>query len=258
MIVLLSPAKNLNFDAPSVQASHSQPEFLKETRALAKVTKSMTKGQLKKLMHINDKLATLNFERFQAFKTPFTPDNAKQAALAFSGDAYQGLNANELSNSDLEWAQDHLRILSGFYGLLRPLDLIQPYRLEMGTSLKNPEGKDLYAFWGDKLTRKINQTLNGADEPIVVNLASNEYFNALDKDKLKARIVTPQFKDIKNGKARFLMFFAKKARGIMACYIIQNRLEQPDDIKKFEHEGYCYNAELTKADNWVFSRESKK
>lgn len=257
MLVLLSPAKNLNFDPPSIDSSFTQPAFLKETRELAKVTKGMTKGQIKKLMNINDKLATLNFERFQAFKTPFTADNAKPAALAFSGDVYQGFNANELTAEDLEWAQDHVRILSGFYGLLRPLDLIQPYRLEMGTSLKTAKGKDLYAFWGDKLTRNINASLKSIAEPTLVNLASNEYFNALDKDELKARIITPQFKDIKDGKARFIMFFAKKARGLLARYIVENRIDQPENMKDFAHEGYRFNRELSKGDTWVFSRKSK-
>ncbi len=257
MLVLLSPAKNLNFEPSPIETSFTQPEFLKETRVLAKVTKAMTKGKLKKLMNINDRLATLNFERFQAFKTPFTPDNAKPAALAFSGEVYQGLKATELSADDLEWAQHHVCILSGFYGLLRPLDLIQPYRLEMGTSLENPEGKDLYAFWGDKLTRRLNQVLSGTKDPTVVNLASKEYMNAVAKNKLKARIITPQFKDIKNGKARFVMFFAKKARGLLARYIIENRVEQAEDMKVFTRNGYKYDAQLSKGDDWVFSRQSK-
>lgn len=252
MLVLLSPAKNLNFDPVTRDLPVSQPDFLKESRQLVKTARSLTKGELKKLMNLSDKLTELNYERFKAFKTPFTEDNAKPAGLTFAGDVYQGLDANTLSDADLTWAQDHIRILSGLYGLLRPLDLMQAYRLEMGRPLKTSKAEDLYGFWGSKLTKAINAA---ADDEAIINLASNEYFGAIQADKLQGRLITPQFKDIKDGKARVLSFFAKKARGLMARYIIENRLNDPQEIKGFHTEGYTFNAKLSDGDTWVFSRK---
>lgn len=255
MLILISPAKNLNFDPLERELEVTQPAFLKETRALAKTAKSLSKSQLKRLMNLSDKLTELNYERFQAFKTPFTLENAKPAALAFAGDVYQGLQASTLKSDDLNWAQDHLRILSGLYGLLRPLDLIQPYRLEMGRPLKTDQANDLYGFWQDKLTRQVNKDLNGSKT--LVNLASNEYFGAIDPDKIKGEIITPQFKEIRDGKARFISFSAKKARGTMARYIIDQRIDEPEKLKGFKRDGYKFNKTLSKGTQWVFTRTPK-
>jgi len=252
MLILISPAKNLNFDPLDKDLEATQPAFLKETRQLAKTAKALSKGQLKRLMNLSDKLTDLNYERFQAFKTPFTIDNAKPAALAFAGDVYQGLEASTMKSADLDWAQDHLRILSGLYGLLRPLDLIQPYRLEMGRPLKTEKADNLYGFWQDKLTRQVNKDLNGSQT--LVNLASNEYFGAIDPAKVKGDIITPQFKEIRDGKARFISFTAKKARGTMARYIIDKRIDDPEELKGFKRDGYRFNKSLSKGNNWVFTR----
>ena len=255
MLILISPAKNLNFDPVDRDLEVSQPRFLKETRELAKTAKALSKGELKQLMNLSDKLADLNYARFQAFKTPFTEDNAKPAVLAFAGDVYQGLEAATMTPADLSWAQDHLRILSGFYGLLRPLDLMQPYRMEMGRSLKTAKAKDLYGFWGDKLTKRINADLNGGET--LINLASNEYFGAVDPKKIKGQIITPQFKEIRDGKARFISFSAKKARGLMARHIIDKRIESPEGLKTFRRDGYRFNKGLSKGATWVFTRPDK-
>ena len=255
MLILISPAKNLNFDPLDKDLDVTQPAFMKETRQLAKTAKGLSKGELKRLMNLSDKLTDLNYERFQSFKTPFTIDNAKPAALTFAGDVYQGLQASTLQPDDLDWAQDHLRILSGLYGLLRPLDLIQPYRLEMGRPLKTAKAEDLYGFWQDKLTRQVNKDLNGSKT--LVNLASNEYFGAVDPDNIKGEIITPQFKEIRDGKARFISFSAKKARGTMARYIIDQRIEDPEDLKRFKRDGYKFNKTLSKGNQWVFTRTPK-
>jgi len=255
MLILISPAKNLNFDPLERDLEVTQPAFLKETRQLAKTAKGLSKGQLKRLMNLSDKLTELNYERFQAFKTPFTIENAKPAALSFAGDVYQGLQASTLKAEDLNWAQDHLRILSGLYGLLRPLDLIQPYRLEMGRPLKTDQANDLYGFWKDKLTKQVNKDLNGSQT--LVNLASNEYFGAIDPNKVKSEIITPQFKEIRDGKARFISFSAKKARGTMARYIIDKRIDQPEDLKGFKRDGYKFNKALSEGNQWVFTRTPK-
>ena len=255
MLILISPAKNLNFDPLDRDLEVTQPAFLKETRQLAKAAKALSKGQLKQLMNLSDKLADLNYERFQSFKTPFTIDNAKPAALAFAGDVYQGLEAATMKPEDLNWAQDHLRILSGLYGLLRPLDLIQPYRLEMGRPLKTDKAGDLYGFWRDKLTQQVNKDLNGGKT--LINLASNEYFGAIDPKQIKGEIITPQFKEIRDGKARFISFSAKKARGLMARHIVDKQIEEPEGLKTFRREGYRFNKSLSKGPQWVFTRHHK-
>ncbi len=256
MLVLLSPAKNLSFDTPVPDIEVSQPAFLKEACALVAAARALSRADLKRLMNISDKLADLNHRRFQAFSTPFTLDNARPAVLTFSGDVYQGLKAATFSRDDLTWAQHHLRILSGLYGLLRPLDLIQPYRLEMGRKLKTDRADDLYGFWGERLTRAVNRAAREADTDIIVNLASKEYFAALQADTLKGRLVTPHFREIRDGKPKFLSFSAKKARGLMARYIITNRLTQADDLKAFDREGYRYSEELSQGDDWVFTRHA--
>ncbi len=205
-------------------------------------------------MGISDKLGQLNAERFRTWHTPFTPDNARQAVLAFKGDVYTGLDAERFSEKEFEIAQKRLRILSGLYGVLKPLDLMQPYRLEMGTKFENRRGKDLYAFWGSKVTDELNRLLK-ADDGVLVNLASNEYFKSVRKKDLEGRLVTPQFKDWKNGQYKIISFYAKKARGLMARYVIKERITHPDGLKDFTYQGYRYSAEHSKPDSLVFLRE---
>lgn len=238
MIVLLSPAKNLNFDPAPHAPAATKPALLKHTAELAETTRTLTPTKLKKLMGISDKLAELNHERFQALRADGKSNSAKQAALAFNGDVYLGLNAKTMSAEDFAYAQDHLRILSGLYGLLRPLDAIEPYRLEMGSKLKNPRGKDLYAFWGEIIAKEIDRATKGHEDPTVVNLASAEYFKAVDRGALKAPVVTPVFKEAKDGRLRTLQFYAKRARGLMARWIVDNRIDKAGDLKKFSVEGY--------------------
>ena len=205
-------------------------------------------------MGLSDKLGALNYERYQAWQRPFSPENAKQALLAFKGDVYQGLDAESMDAEDLAWAQNNLRILSGLYGLLRPLDLMQPYRLEMGTKFANQRGGDLYAFWGDLITRKINQHLEGSKEPVLLNLASNEYFKSVHPEKINAPIITPVFMDKKDDKYKIISFFAKKARGLMSAYIIKNRITDVERIKDFDSAGYSYNPAMSEGNKWVFTR----
>src|SRR5690606_35912871 len=232
-----------------------QPAYLEDSRVLVEQLKTMAPGEISELMSISDALGVLNANRFQTWHTPFTPENAKQAVLAFKGDVYVGLEAESLNEADLAFAQKHLRILSGLYGLLKPLDLIQPYRLEMGTSLKNERGANLYSFWGERLTQALNQELAGNAEPVLVNLASNEYFKAIKPKALQARIITPQFLDRKGDQYKIVSFWAKKARGMMSAYIIRNRLTQPEQLKQFDVAGYVFNAERSKGDQWVFTRD---
>lgn len=254
MIVLLSPAKNLDFSETRPELEATRPALSAETAKLAAVTKELTAADLKRLMGISDKLAELNVARFQAFRTRGKPESLKAAALAFNGDVYQGLDAETMSAEDLAYAQEHLRILSGLYGALRPLDAIQPYRLEMGTKLKTERGGDLYAFWGDRIAKELNKALKASGSDTVLNLASNEYFSAVDRNALKARVVTPRFKDEKDGKLRTLMFYAKRARGAMARYILVNRIENPEDLKGATVDGYRFAPDLSGDDAWVFTR----
>lgn len=254
MLILLSPAKNMNFDAAPGAPRATKPKFLADTGELSETTAKLTKAKIKSLMGVSDALAELNHDRFQAFAPDGKSESLKQAALAFNGDVYLGLDAATLTKDDLQFAQEHLRILSGLYGLLRPLDAIQPYRLEMGSKLKNPRGNDLYDFWGDKIAKEIDKALKGHEDKTVVNLASNEYFAAVDKDSLKAPVVTPVFKDVKDGKARTLMFFAKRARGAMARWAAQNRIDRAEGLKDFNIDGYNFKAGDSTDDRWVFSR----
>ncbi len=251
MMVVISPAKTLDFETPPSTKKHSQPRFLAQSQVLIDTLKKLSIQEVATLMKLSDKLAALNVARFQTWQPPFDLDNAKQAILAFKGDVYTGLDADTMNDDDLTFAQQHLRILSGLYGVLRPLDLIQPYRLEMGTKLANGKGKDLYQFWGDTLRQSIEEELTAG---VLVNLASNEYFSALQAKKLNARIVTPVFKDWKNGQYKVISFYAKKARGQMSRYIIQHRLTDPDAIKQFTVDGYRFNDAMSKADEWVFIR----
>ena len=256
MLLLLSPAKNLDFSPAPATLPATKPALSKDAAEIAAVAKNLTPGDLKRLMGISDKLATLNHARFQAWKARGKPAEAKQAALAFNGEVYLGLDAKTLTEDDFAFAQDHVRILSGLYGLLRPLDVIQPYRLEMGRSLKNPRGANLYAFWGDRIAKEARKAAKAQTDPTVVNLASAEYFKAVDQDALKLPIVTPQFLDEKGGKLRSLMFFAKRARGEMARWAIQHRVETAEDLKRYDGPmGYRFRPDLSSEAKWVFARK---
>jgi hypothetical protein len=254
MLMVISPAKTLDFDTPPVTQQHSQPRFLDDSAKLIKQLRTLSSADIASLMKLSDKLAGLNVARYESWQTPFDLDNAKQAVLAFKGDVYTGLEAETLTKAGFDYAQQHLRILSGLYGVLKPLDLIQPYRLEMGTKLDNPAGKDLYAFWGSKLRESLEQEL---EDEVLINLASNEYFKAIEAKKLKARIITPAFKDWKNGQYKMISFYAKKARGLMSRYIIDNKLKDAEKIKHFDYDGYRFNEAMSEGDNWVFTRDQQ-
>ncbi|AWB68197.1 peroxide stress protein YaaA [Saccharobesus litoralis] len=255
MLMLVSPAKNLDFDTPAPTQVFSQPELLEHSQELIEVCKQLAPQEIGSLMKISDKLAGLNAARFAEWSQPFNQDNAKQAVFAFNGDVYTGLDANSLSATKIEFCQQHLRILSGLYGLLKPLDLMQAYRLEMGTKLANDRGANLYQFWGEEITNKLNQTLTELNSETLINLASNEYFKSVKPKLLNAKIITPQFKDWKNGQYKMISFFAKKARGMMVRYIIDNQITDIEGILKFDIAGYQYNAELSKPDAPVFTRK---
>lgn len=255
MLTVISPAKRLDFSEKPVGLEATRPQYLSEAHKLVDRTRELSKGELKALMNLSDDLAGLNFERFKSFKKKANAVGTKPAVLSFAGDVYLGLDAASLSDEDLAFAQDHLRILSGLYGILRPMDLIQPYRLEMGRELSNPQGKNLYAFWGDKLAKSIDAAVKTHAHPVVINLASNEYFTAAKPAHIKVRIITPVFRDIKDGKARTLSFFAKKARGLMAREMITSRATSPDDLKAMNLEGYTFREDMSKGDNWVFARK---
>lgn len=256
MLTVISPAKTLDFDSPLPTAEHSQPQFLAESRQLIKELRALDPDAVSALMKISPALGELNHQRFMNWKTPFTPDNARAAALAFKGDVYLGLQAENFGKRDFQFAQKHLRILSGLYGLLKPLDLIQPYRLEMGTRFENSQGKDLYSFWDRKITDALNADLKTSKSKVLVNLASNEYFKSVKKNTLDADIVTPVFKDLKNGKYKIISFYAKKARGLMSAYIVRQRVKTVEDLKAFDSEGYCYQPSLSSAAELVFTRDN--
>jgi cytoplasmic iron level regulating protein YaaA (DUF328/UPF0246 family) len=254
MLIAISPAKTLDYETPPVTKIHSKPQFLKQSRQLVHNLRNYSALDLAELMNLSMKLSELNFDRYHAWKTPFTLKNAKQAALAMKGDVYTGLDAESLNEKGFEFAQRHLRILSGLYGVLKPLDLMQPYRLEMGTKLPNEQGKDLYAFWGETITQAINKDLKTQGDDILINLASNEYFKSIKPKLLEGQIITPQFKEKKNGSYRMIGVFAKKARGLMSRYIIDNRITDPQHLKDFDVAGYRYNKQLSKDNQWVFTR----
>ena len=255
MLALISPAKKLDFETDPGLSAHSLPDFLGETEILVASARRLSRGDLQRTMKLSDKLADLNYRRFQAFETPFTLANAKQAALVFNGDTYLGLDAETLDDADMAFAQDHLRILSGLYGLLRPLDLIQPYRLEMGSRFNPPRGGDLYGFWDGRLTAAVNEAVAGQADASVINLASKEYFKAVHEADLKGPLITPVFKEVKSGVAKVLGMFAKRARGAMARYMVKNRLASPDRLKSFTDGGYRYRPDLSDETHWVFTRE---
>jgi cytoplasmic iron level regulating protein YaaA (DUF328/UPF0246 family) len=254
MLLVISPAKNLEEAAALPDLAYSQPEFLSGAQVLVNSLKPLGPHQVSKLMKLSDKLGALNYERFQRWTQPFTLANARPAALTFNGDVYQGMSATNFSEQDFVFAQQHLRILSGLYGLLRPLDLIQAYRLEMGTKLPTSRGKDLYAFWGDKITQALNSQLQILKSDALINLASSEYFKAVKPQKLTASVIEPVFKDYKNGQYKMISFYAKRARGLMAAYCIKHRLTDPESLKAFSCDGYAFNKALTSGNRWVFTR----
>lgn len=252
MLVLLSPAKNMNFDPLERDLPATTPALIDETRILSKTTRGLSASKIKAMMGISDDLAQLNRERFQAFDAE-TPGE-KQAAFAFNGEVYRGLDAASLSEDDLNWAQDHLRLLSGMYGTLKPLDAIHPYRLEMGRKLHTRRGESLYDFWGTLIAKDLNAAMDGEDEPVVLNLASNEYFKSVDKKALKAKVITATFKEEKDGQLRALMVYAKKARGMMARWVIENRVTDPADLVKFDAGGYRFVEDGSKPGDLLFTR----
>ena len=254
MLALISPAKKLNYDFEPWLNNHSQPDFLPDTEKLVTTARRLSRSKLAQTMNLSDSLAELNWQRFQSFETPFDLDNARQAALVFNGDTYIGLDAHSLDADDLDFAQSHLRILSGLYGLLRPLDLIQPYRLEMGARFKPARRNDLYDFWDGRLTDAVNEATSGHQERTVVNLASNEYFKAIKPGKLDGNLLTMAFKEVKDGQARMIGTFAKQARGMMARYMIQNRIEKAEDLKGFNTAGYKFQAKMSDDKTWTFTR----
>lgn len=258
MILVISPAKALDYETPPITATFTQPDFLDDAAELIDILQKCTPADIAGLMSLSDKLASLNVARYASWSRPFAPDNAKQAVLAFNGDVYEGLSATTLADDDLAWAQEHLRILSGLYGVLRPLDLMQAYRLEMGTRLANPRGKDLYAFWGERITAELNRLLekerDAGREPVLVNLASEEYFKSVKTRQLNGRLVSPVFEDWKDGRYKIISFYAKRARGLMSRYAIENRVDDVEALKAFDSEGYAFAADASDADSWVFRR----
>jgi uncharacterized protein len=255
MLMVISPAKTLDYDTPPATPRFTQPEHLDHAQALIEQLRELTPAQIAELMHLSDKLAGLNAARFGSWAQPFNPSNAKQALLAFKGDVYTGMQAEDFSEADFDFAQNHLRMLSGLYGLLRPLDLMQPYRLEMGTKLANSRGNNLYDFWGERISGWLNEALAAQGDDVLLNLASNEYFSAVKRKALNARVIDIEFKDLKNGQYKIISFYAKKARGLMARYVIKERLSDPSGLKDFTYEGYRYSAENSKPDTLTFLRD---
>lgn len=254
MIIILSPAKSLNFKTDSPTKKYSQPIFIDEAQKLIKALRNFSPVNITELMNISNGLGELNYLRFQKWETNHNPENSKQAIFTFNGEVYNGLQANSLNQEDLLFAQKHLRILSGLYGILNPLDYIQPYRLEMGTKFRINEYKSLYAFWEDKINNTLNQELKVQESECLINLASNEYSKAVRLKKINARIITPVFKEFKGDTAKVITVYAKKARGLMSRFIIDNKIDSPEDIKHFEIEGYNFTERLSTENEWVFTR----
>lgn len=254
MIIVISPAKSLDFETEAGSNKHTLPAFLKEASQINASLKKLKASDLVLLQSISPKLAALNAERNQLWQTPFDLKNSKQAVLAFNGDVYDGMNAATFTTTELDFAQERIRILSGLYGLLKPLDLIRPYRLEMGTRYRLGRHPDLYHFWKAKITSAINRDLRDSGQ-LLINLASQEYFKVIDQTKLKGKVITPVFKDNKDGKYQVISFFAKKARGLMCRFIVTNRLKAAEDLKAFDLDGYHFNNRLTEGNNWVFTRD---
>ena len=257
MFFVLSPAKNLNEHDPAPVSEFTQPDLLDEAEILMGELRRLSPQQIAELMHVSDKIALLNGERNTAWHTPFTPDNAKQAVFMFNGNVYEGIDAPSLAPENIQYLQQHVRLLSGLYGLLRPLDLMQPYRLEMGTAFANSRGKNLYEFWGGRITDLLNQTLAAAGSDVLVNLASQEYFKSVDTKKLNARLITPVFKDGKNGQYKVISFYAKRARGLMVRYAAEHNITEPEALQGFDYEGYAFNPAASSDKEWVFLRQEQ-
>ena len=261
MILVISPAKALDYETPPTTATFTQPDFLDQSAELIDILREKSPAQIAELMSLSDQLSSLNVARYASWSRPFAAGNAKQALLAFNGDVYEGLDATSLTEADLAWAQDHLRILSGLYGVLRPLDLMQAYRLEMGTRLASPRGKNLYEFWGERITDELNRLLareeDAGRERVLVNLASDEYFKSVKPKKLKGRIVTPVFEDWKGGRYKIISFYAKRARGLMSRYVITHRIDEVEALQGFDAEGYAFAADASDADTLVFRRREE-
>ena len=258
MLIVVSPAKTLDYESPLATEKFTQPELVEYSKELIDVCRKLTPADVASLMKVSDKIADLNVGRFQEWSETFTTENSRQAILAFKGDVYTGLDAESLSEADFEYAQDHLRMLSGLYGLLKPLDLMQPYRLEMGTKLANDKGTNLYQFWGNVITDKLNEAISAQGDNVLINLASNEYFKAVKPKNLDAQVITPVFKDCKNGQYKVISFYAKKARGMMARYIIENKVTQLSDLKDFTVAGYYFSSDATAKElEPVFLREEQ-
>jgi cytoplasmic iron level regulating protein YaaA (DUF328/UPF0246 family) len=255
MLMVISPAKTLDYDTPPVTDKLTQPRFVEHSAELIDVLREKSPQDIAELMSLSDKLASLNVARYGSWEYESNLRNSKQAVLAFKGDVYTGINAEDFEADDFTFAQDHLRMLSGLYGLLRPLDLMQPYRLEMGTKLVNPRGKDLYSFWGERISQWLNEDMAAQGDQILLNLASQEYFGAVKLKTLNARIIDTVFKDQKNGQYKIISFYAKKARGLMARYVIKHRLTDPDALKDFDLDGYYYDAASSSKDKLVFLRD---
>lgn len=254
MLLVISPAKTLDFETPPTTDRFTLPGWLDQSQLLIERARRYSAHDLVELMEVSMAIAELNVERFAAWHTPFTPDNAKQALLAFKGEVYNGLQAQSLDEAALEFAQQHLRILSGLYGLLRPLDLMQPYRLEMGRPIDTARGKNLYEFWGNLITEGLNAQLVALKAHHLINLASSEYFKAVKPKLVKGEIITPEFKEKKNGEYKMLGVYAKKARGLMSRFVIDNRITDPQALKRFDSEGYHFNGKLSSETKWVFTR----
>lgn len=257
MLILLSPAKSLDFTSLLPIKTHTQPRMLEDSESLVQCLRVMSPAEIAKLMSVSDKLAELNAERFAVWEKDFTPQNSRQALFAFTGDVYQGIELNAWKSLDYKLAQKRLRILSGLYGVLRPLDLMQAYRLEMGTRLATPRGKNLYEFWGSRITEMLNADLAASGSDLIVNLASNEYFSSVKIKQLAGQLVTPVFKDEKNGKYKIISFFAKKARGMMADFLIRNAINHTDDLKRFNTAGYVFSEAESDEKQLVFLRKQQ-
>ncbi|MGK3142895.1 peroxide stress protein YaaA [Pantoea sp. C2G6] len=257
MLMVISPAKTLDYESPLATTRFTQPALLEKSQQLIEIARELSPASLASLMSISDKLAHLNAERFNSWQPDFSPHNSRQAILAFKGDVYTGLQAETFSEGDFDFAQQHLRMLSGLYGVLRPLDLMQPYRLEMGIRLANPAGNDLYSFWGDVITDTLNAALAQQGDEVLINLASDEYFKAVRPKKLQARLIKPVFLDEKNGSYKVISFYAKKARGLMSRYIIQQQLTEPEQLKAFDCDGYRFDAASSSENELVYRRAAQ-
>ncbi|WP_432696199.1 peroxide stress protein YaaA [Marinobacterium sp. YM272] len=255
MLTLISPAKTLDYESPLATDKHTEPRFLDHSAELIEQLRTLAVQDIADLMKLSDKLSSLNVARYESWEREHNLDNARPAVLAFKGDVYTGLEAENFSDADFEFAQNHLRILSGLYGVLRPLDLLEPYRLEMGTKLKNKRGDNLYQFWGNIITESLQAELNEQENPVLVNLASNEYYKSVKPKNLDCDIITPDFKDLKNGQYKIISFYAKKARGLMSRYIIENRIDNPEALKAFDLEGYYFSPEQSEGNKWIFLRD---